>query len=318
MSHDYEALTSGVGFALLKTATLLEIRGSDRATFLHNLSSNDIRGLKTGQGCEAFLLNVQGKILAFVNCYCEEDAIILTSAPNQAEAILGQLDRYLIREDVQLVDRSGQWAELVVAGESAAGMLEQLTGLAPPSETLSHVKATIGGHDTTLCRTAMVGQNSFSLRCSRDDAEDVQNALATAGGAVCDETTVNAVRIEAGYPLYGYDITDANLPQEVDRDATAISFVKGCYLGQETVARIDALGHVNKILRGVRLAGETIPAAGTTLQHEGTDVGQIMSAVFSPRLNAPLALAYVRRGHESPGTRLTTADGEAEVVARPL
>ena len=125
-------------------------------------------------------------------------------------------------------------------------------------------------------------------------------------------------RIERGQPYYGRDIHDRSLPQEVARDAQALSFVKGCYIGQETVARIDALGHVNKTLIGVKFAGEQVPAAGMELTRDGQPVGQVTSAAFSPRLSAPLALAYVRRGSNTPGTKLESPVGPGEVVGLPI
>jgi folate-binding protein YgfZ len=124
-------------------------------------------------------------------------------------------------------------------------------------------------------------------------------------------------RIEAGVPLFGRDITADNLPQEIGRDQVAISFTKGCYLGQETVARIDALGHVNRQLVGVRFEGNEVPAVGTKLTAEGKEVGQVTSAAWSPKLAAPLAIALVRRGHAKAGTRLTSASGDAVIVVLP-
>ena len=128
-------------------------------------------------------------------------------------------------------------------------------------------------------------------RCSiaRPVAEEV---------ALCDETTFESIRLEVGFPWYGRDITDKNLPQEIGRDCLAISLMKGCYLGQETVARIDALGHVNKLLVSVRFATDAVPPAGAALRSGGVHVGDVTSAAYSPRLEASLALAYVRRGHE--------------------
>ena len=126
------------------------------------------------------------------------------------------------------------------------------------------------------------------------------------------------VRIEAGMPLYGRDISQKNLPQEVGRNAQAISFSKGCYLGQETVARIASLGHVNRSLVGVRFTGSDIPPAGTQLTADGKPVGHVTSSAFSPRLECPLALAYLRTGHHLPGTRLTCSGDQAEVVTLPV
>jgi folate-binding protein YgfZ len=125
-------------------------------------------------------------------------------------------------------------------------------------------------------------------------------------------------RLEGGFPWFPWDITEKNLPQEVGRDSSAISFSKGCYLGQETVARLDALGHVNRRLCGVRCDGTQMPNGGESLLADEKPVGQITSAAFSPRLNAPLAFAYLRIPHDSAGSRLTWSGGTAEVVALPL
>jgi folate-binding protein YgfZ len=137
-------------------------------------------------------------------------------------------------------------------------------------------------------------------------------------GDPCSCEALEIVRIEQGYPWFGVDISEDNLPQEVGRNLKAISFTKGCYLGQETVARIDALGHVNKTLCGVAFNGEALPTAGLELFAADKVVGQITSACWSPKLGRPLALAYVRRGQQTPGTKLTSSLGEAEVVALPV
>ena len=143
--------------------------------------------------------------------------------------------------------------------------------------------------------------------------------LRQAGARPCGSEAVEIARIEAGTPLFGRDITDANLPQEIARDARAISFVKGCYIGQETVARLDALGHVNRTLAGVRFAATDVPASGTELTDDsGKVAGRVTSATFSPTLGAPLALAFVRRETNTPGSKLTSAVGPAEVVQLPL
>ena len=146
----------------------------------------------------------------------------------------------------------------------------------------------------------------------------VTHALSHAGFAPCQPEAVEIVRVEAGWPVYGRDITDHNLPQEVDRDDLAVSFTKGCYLGQETVARIDALGHVNRKLVGVKFVGAAIPDVGMRLTSDDQEVGQVTSSVFSPRLDSPLALAYVRRAHNAPGTPLQSQVGAAEVVSLPV
>jgi folate-binding protein YgfZ len=141
----------------------------------------------------------------------------------------------------------------------------------------------------------------------------------TGGGAhPCGRRAFDTARIEAGFPIYGRDISERNLPQEVARDELALSFVKGCYIGQETVARIDALGHVNRLLRGIKLHSDHVPADGTELRAAGQTIGEITSATCSPLLAAPMALAYIRRGYDQPGTRLECEHGAAEVVRLPV
>ena len=146
----------------------------------------------------------------------------------------------------------------------------------------------------------------------------VTAAISAAGAIRCDPAALESARLEAGTPLFGLDITPDNLPQEVARDTRAISFTKGCYLGQETVARIDTIGHVNRLLVGLKFSGPDVPAAGTAVLAADQPIGQVTSAAWSPRLAAPLALAYIRRAHAKPGSQLTSSTGPAEVVALPL
>jgi folate-binding protein YgfZ len=150
------------------------------------------------------------------------------------------------------------------------------------------------------------------------EIRDIVRGLVAKGFVLASSQAFESARIEAGMPRYGVDFNEENLPQEVGRDSEAISFTKGCYLGQETVARIDALGHVNQRLAGVRFFGSEVPAADTELTREGRIVGSVTSAAFSPKLGAPIALAMVRREANSPGTRLNSPAGECEVVALPV
>ena len=132
------------------------------------------------------------------------------------------------------------------------------------------------------------------VQCSSSSANAVVDAMVAQGAIRCGFAAFEKARIEADTPLYGRDIGEDNLPQEVGRNAQAISFSKGCYLGQETVARIASLGHVNQLLAGVRFDGHTVPPAGTELTADGKAVGRVTSAALSPKLGCPLALAYLR------------------------
>jgi folate-binding protein YgfZ len=215
--------------------------------------------------------------------------------PGQASRLVEHLDRYVIREDVKLLDTTETRSFLLVAG-----------GRQRENSHASISWNFLGRDDLTLNE---IGTNMIS---------DEVRRLAAEKFVIASQHAFEAVRIEAGMPCYGIDFNEENLPQEVSRDREAISFTKGCYLGQETVARIDALGHVNQQLVGVRFIGSAIPATGIELTHERRVVGRVTSASFSPKLSAPIALAMVRREANSPGTRLDSTAGECQVISLPV
>jgi tRNA-modifying protein YgfZ len=315
----YAALTTGAGLVDFTSRTQLELTGADRASFLHNLCTNSVRDLAPGNGCEAFVLNVKGHIVGHVFIFAGPNSHVVETVPGQAEKLLVHFDRYLIREQVELHDRSQEWTEVLLAGPRAASVLGQL-GLPLPPTRLAHVAAPLNNNPVWLRRIDLTGPGDFVVACRQDQFADVRATLISAGAAGCGEEAFQAARIENGTPLYGIDIGEENLPQEIGRDQLAISFTKGCYLGQETVARIDALGHVNRMLRGVRFFCDAVPRVGTPLFLDASDkpVGQITSSCWSPRLKSPLALAFLKRGHHEPATKLNWEEGAAEVVPLPV
>jgi folate-binding protein YgfZ len=315
LEADYRALTEAAGFADISDRSCFELTGDDRAKFLHNLCSNDILRLTPGQGCEAFLLNAKGKVVGHIFVYCSGNSLILDSSPGQGEKIVAHLDRYIIREKVELRDLRQRMTQLLVAGPQTAEILGGL-GCPAPQERLGHGQGAIAGMPVFLRRSGLAGDGSFTLVGLAEHKDSLVQALLDAGARECGPAACAAARIEAGVPLYGADITDDNLPQEVDRNQHAISFTKGCYLGQETVARIDALGHVNRKLVGLNFSSPE--ATRCELKAGDVVVGSVTSAAFSPRLGAAIGLGYVRQGHNQPGARLACWQGEAEVVALPM
>jgi folate-binding protein YgfZ len=326
VSPGYRALVDAAGVVDLTGRTQLELTGGDRATFMHNFCTNSVRNLPVGGGTEAFILDAKGHVLAHVFVLCGPSSIILDTVPGQSDRLAGHLERYIIRENVEIHDRTDQWGVLLVAGPQAAALMESLA-LDVPAERLAHTESSLVGRPAYLRRVDLVGPDSWLLACRREAVAPLLAALSNAGAIRAGIAEFEMARLEAGTPLYERDITEKNLPQEVNRDRQAISFTKGCYLGQETVARIDALGHVNRVLVGVRFDTSEVPAAGTELYAaEGNPagaakpaaIGSVTSAVYSPRLQAALALAYLRRSHTHAGTKLGSPAGPAEVVALPL
>jgi tRNA-modifying protein YgfZ len=310
----YNALTSGVGFSHLAGRTIIDVTGADRTQFLQSFTTNDIKKLSPGRGCEAFITSTQGKTLGHVLIICEAEKYVFDTAPGQAAALISHFDRYIITEDVIFSDRTAQLCDILVAGSEAMALLDSVTGANPPKELYASVPVDVAGRRAFLICAEYAGPTSFFLQTSIDDATAIQTALSAAGAVPCEVPAVDSARLEAGVPLFGLDITPDNLPQEVARDDRAISFTKGCYLGQETVARIDAVGHVNRLLVGLKFSGEEMPASGLPLLAADQQVGHVTSSAWSPRLSAPLALGYVRRANAKPATQLASAIGPAEVI----
>jgi folate-binding protein YgfZ len=306
----YQALRTSAAYAPL-ARTQISLTGGDRATLLHKFCTQDVLSLRPCQGSEAFICNVQGKIVGHVYFFVGEDTLVLDSAAGQGDALVGHLDRYVIREDVQFADESAQRGDILVAGPEAGRKLRELTGAEVPTEMFAHRAAKLGGADIWLRRTPYVAPESYFVSYEVAQEPAILAALDDAAILRCAPEVMEIARIESGTPLYGVDITVENLPQEVARDATAIHFRKGCYLGQETVARIDALGHVNKLLVQLKFPPEATVAPGEELLHGAKKVGRVTSVCISPAANAHLALAYLRREHTTPGTQI----GAAEVCA---
>jgi folate-binding protein YgfZ len=311
---EYRALTAGVGLAGLASRTLLEATGADRVGLLHSFTTADVKKLPVGRGCEAFVTSPQGKTLGHVLILKRDESLLLATTPGQAATLTSHFQKYVISEDLTLRDLSGEWATLLLAGPGSAPMLRKVAEAQPPDEMLAWSDVRIAGYPAIAVRTEYAGPQPFLLLTPGDGAEAIAAACQAAGAVRVGDAAVEMVRIEAGFPLFGTDITDDNLPQEIGRDRTAISFTKGCYLGQETVARIDAVGHVNRQLVSVKFDGQAIPAPGTMLSADGKEVGHVTSAAWSPKLAAPLAIALVRRAQAKPGTRLSSAVGDAVVV----
>jgi folate-binding protein YgfZ len=295
---EYHALRSGFGVVELAGWSSVTLTGADRQSFLNNFCTNDVKRLGSGEHCEAFITNVKGKILGHGLVLCRDGELVFITVPGQAAKIIEHLNRYIIREDVQLRDTTAERVYLLIAGGEAAGA--GLNGDLWVRWRLLHVP---------FCGL---------LELAPDRLIQIRQELKAAGAVSCGHAAFEALRIESGTPLSGIDFDDENLPQEVGRDELAISFTKGCYLGQETVARIDAHGHVNQQLAGVRFDGPNIPEAKVALTHGGASVGHATSATYSPQLGSPLALAMVRRQWLTPGSQLKSIAGPCEVIELPM
>jgi folate-binding protein YgfZ len=292
----------------------LEIAGPDRAKFLHNLTTNDVKRLPVGQGQESFVTTLQGKTLAYVTILASESAILLRTETASLEGLAPHLAKYGVFDDVTIDDVSIGTFEIHLFGPEAEAWLEAGGSALPPDGLLRHVK----GEPFQIIRESLTGQPGFTLIGGIELADSFKASLEA---VQIDAGIFDALRIEAGTPVSGRDVTLANLPQEIGRDARTINFVKGCYLGQETVARLDALGHVNRLLKGLTMEGlTTIPPDGTPVTFEGKTVGTMTSAAFSKNWGCPVALGYIKVAQAIAGTRLSlTIQGSPfEAIVRDL
>jgi folate-binding protein YgfZ len=310
---EYSALVSGCGVADLGERTQLEVLGKDRALFLHNLCTQEIRRRKSREGCEAFFLDVQGRILFHACLFVSLDSIAIESAAGMAGPLTAHLDRYLIREDVRIEDRSSDWGQLYCGGPGAAAVLAAAGASQLPQGSLEHAWIDLEGHSVSLRARALTDQPGYCLVGPRAAMPVLRQRLLACGARLVGRAALEAARIEALVPFLHQDFPEKTLPQEVGRDAACICFTKGCYLGQETVARIDALGHVNRHLAGIVFMGADVPPPATEVLAAGSMVGRVVSSAFSPPRGTAVGLAYLKRGHHAQETVLESRLGPCRV-----
>lgn len=307
MSEGYEALHHGAAWIDAGTRGRIAVRGRDRARLLHNLSTNDIKKLEPGAGCYAFLLNAQGRMQADVTVFCFAGHFLLETEPETRETVMRWIRRYIIADQVELEDVTEQTAELALEGPGAAAVL---AGLNAPVSDAPYAHLPWG--DVTVARASLTGQPGFRLFLPAAERDATVQRLEAAGARQASDGDARAVRIENGIPRWGDDLHENTLVQESGQ-MHAVSFTKGCYLGQEIVERVRARGHVNRKLARLQVdAAEALPA-GTKLSAGGAEAGEITSSVWSPRFGKVAALAYVRVPHGEPGTVLEAAGLAAQV-----
>jgi folate-binding protein YgfZ len=283
--------------------TQIEITGADRATFLHGFCTNDIKSLRPGQGCEALLTNIKGRVLAHVYVFAGAESLWLETFPGQESAIISHLDRYLIREDVQLIGRTAERGELLVTGNLAAPLLMLDQGLAP----CGSVTRDALGSPLEIRRVDLLGVPGYLLSVVRTAVESTRLSLQAVGCRAGSPEEFETRRIHAGFPRYGQDITEENLAQEVARTPQCISFKKGCYLGQEPIARLDAMGHTNRELRRIQFDASAHPQPGAIMLSAESDqeAGNVTSVAPCPDpLGAVIALGYLKTNFSRPETRV--------------
>ena len=327
---EHAALCATAGVLDLSFRSRICLVGADRARFLHGQVTNDVKKLRVGEGCYAAITTAKGKMESDLNIFALADELLLDFEPGLTEKISQRLEKFIVADDVQIVDAAPHYGLLSVQGPKAEAVVHALGLFAEiPAKPLGSVKisdATLG--EIYLTHHSRLGTNGFDLFVPNHSlgavADKVIAAAKAVGGRACGWQAFETARIEAGIPRFGADMDETNIPLECGIENRAVTYTKGCYIGQEVINRIHSVGHVNRELRGLRLAQDlqALPQRNDKLFHAGKEVGTVTSTVKSPKLNANIALGYVRREANQIGNELTlqTAAGEslAIIVALPF
>lgn len=320
---EYKALRESAVVIDLSFRGRICLLGADRIRFLHGQITNDVKKLHVGDGCYAALTSAKGKMESDLNVFNLPDELLLDFEPGLTQKISQRLEKYIVADDVQIADVAPHYGLLSVQGPKASEVVNAVGLGKAPEKNFCIIKvsdATMGEIYLANQPRALAGKFGCDIFVPNQSLGAVADKLIAAakamGGGAAGWTALETARIEAGIPRFGADMDETNLPMECI-EGRAMSFNKGCYIGQEVLNRIHAVGHVTKELRGLRLADDLkiLPQKGDKLFRDGKEIGYVTSAVKSPALNANIALGYVRREANEIGTELTLkAAGEESPV----
>ena len=294
MTSDYQALTEGAAYIDFSNRGRLCLVGADRQRFLNGQVTNNVKDLKVGQGCYAALVTAKGKMVSDLYIWILQDEILLDFEPGLKDKVTERLEKFIIADDVQIVDASSSFGLISVLGPAAKSDL-----------ALFSIKEDNGQY---IANTSRLGE----------PAQDIFVPIGEELNLTLPPATIEAfetVRIERGIPRFGIDMDENTLVSEA-LDEHAISYSKGCYIGQEVIARIRTYGQVAKALRSLRFQPDAaVPKKSDKILHDGKEVGWITSATFSPKFKCPIALGYVRKECNQIGTHLTVNDSPVQIVS---
>ncbi|HUB04757.1 MAG TPA: glycine cleavage T C-terminal barrel domain-containing protein [Solirubrobacteraceae bacterium] len=300
LATDYRTITEACGLLDRSERGKLALTGADARSFLQGQVTNDVEGLADGAGCYAAFLTPKGKMLGDLRILAAGDELLLDTERVALQGLFNMIRRFSIGYDVELHKRTLECGLLSLIGPGAV----QVAGAGDlPADEHGHALVEVPG--SGVAARAIRTDVGVDLLCSARDVDALRASLEEAGAHAVSEAAGEILRIEHGRPRYGIDLDDSVIPQEAGLNDRAVSFTKGCYVGQETVARLYYRGKPNRQLRGLRLSGPA--SSGDELWLEGRVVGRLASVAHSPRLG-PIGLALVRR-EAPPGSTVAIADG---------
>jgi folate-binding protein YgfZ len=318
------AVRRSAGWFRLRERALIEVSGGDRVRWLNGMLSNDVAQLVPGaarSGCYALLLTPKGRIVADLHVLQRGDVFWLELEAEAAARVRERLEKYIITDDVALADRSSDFARFGIEGPRAAEVVAPLLDGAPPPAPEAWLDAALGEVSVALAAFGWSGGCGYQLfvpaHAAAAAAAALDAAVCACGGIEADAQALETLRIEAGIPRLGAELDEDVLPAEAHLNERAVSLAKGCYTGQEIVARLDARGQVQHLLVGLRFADDALPAPGAGVEADGRRVGEVTSACHSAEAGA-IGLGYVRRAQAAADTEVFVCGRAARVAALPF
>ncbi|MGE3497795.1 MAG: folate-binding protein YgfZ [Candidatus Binatia bacterium] len=297
---------------------LIAATGADRAEFLQGMLTNDVKALVPGTGCYAAQLNQTGKVITDLRVYADAERMWLDVVAWRAALMREQLERFIIADDVELTEIEQVQPLIHLEGPTAAAVAGEVLGLdALPATPFAHQAVTFNGRAVEVANASETGIGGVLIWGAPASTGPLLDACREAGAVPAGMRALDMLRIEAGVPWPGIDMDETTLIMEIGLDP-AISFSKGCYLGQELVERVSARGHVNRVLRGLVLEAGAVPAPRAPVLLDDREVGYATSAARSPLLERPIALTVMQRKHAAPGTRVHVGASPATVAELPF
>lgn len=316
--YDVVRGVGSAGLFDLSSRGRVEVSGGEAVQFLNGLLTNDVARLEDGAWMSAAFPNPQGRLVAAARVFRRGDTFLFDTEAATCERMLRSLERFTLAGDFRVRDLTRETAQLSVQGARASEVVRAALG-ASAAETVRGRTGTaqFQNGEVTVARATHTAEDGFDLFVSAADAEALWDALVASGARAVGFDALEVLRVETGVARYGVDASDANVVIEVLDEASAVSYTKGCYTGQEIIARIHWRGHVAKKLTGLIFDREREAPTDARLRDcgDGREVGRITSTVFSPRLRRQVALALVKYDYLQPGTELKVFSGDAEVCA---
>jgi folate-binding protein YgfZ len=317
--NDYSAVREGrAGLIDLAPRGRILVSGSEAVMFLNGLITNDMKTLAANSWMRAAFPNVQGRLLAVVRILNRADGFLIDTEAETHDKVVQLLGRFTLAGDFRVTDLTDQTACYSVQGTESAAIVRQVFGETATSKPGQVAIAKIDHSDVTIICDTHTAEDGFDLFVERNDADQLQSTLMSAGAELVSDATAEVLRIEAGIPRYGIDMDETTIVTETNLD-DAVSFTKGCYLGQEIIVRIKHRGHVAKKITGLTFPDRIeIENGAKIVSDDDKEIGRVTSSTFSPTLNQTIALGYVKYDYREAGTGVQVLNVKGVVADLPF